>query len=256
MSRVTFFWSRWTAPDLNPEATARLISELNYAGTAVAIAKKKVPLGKPLVFSALIGIVVGGLLGSYSDAEQNREYARIFGTLGAIFFAWGIIQLPLHLGSVLFARHQCVQWLRNIERHGPRLIQCRFEITKAHGDKEARYQRDFTETEFRFCADQAKSDILSSPKGNAVPAGRYWELWARILTGTIESPSFTKDRCLAALASSISEVALFSDVYLITLQASGEITVQRIRKEEDTKHLSLGFLPMKALPEDARITRP
>jgi hypothetical protein len=241
---------------LNPEATARLISELNYAGTAVAIAKKKVPPGKPLVFSALIGIVVGGLLGSYSDAEQNREYARIFGTLGAIFFAWGIIQLPLHLGSVLFVRHQCVQWLRNIERHGPRLIQCRFEITKAHGDKEARYQRDFTETEFRFCADQAKSDILSSPKGNAVPAGRYWELWARILTGTIESPSFTKDRCLAALVSSISEVALFSDVHLITLQASGEITVQRIRKEEDTKHLSLGFLPMKALPEDARITRP
>jgi len=228
----------WKRPNLTPDASAKLAEHVEQLG-ASAIARKLVPDHRSIGILAAVGLAVGAVLGFISDYSVDDGIKRVAGTVGAVLFAWGFLQLPVYILTLLGARDNCKTWLLDLQRHGPRLIKCECGVENAAGQ----FRQVFSIDEFKKCLEYAREDEAKLV-ADRIPIGRRWELWARILYGGGDVVEMTSSRALVSLVALAGEVPQLSDRYLINLDTDGKVIVRRQRRGQEERKITLGALPV------------
>jgi len=209
-----------------------------------AIVRQCVPVGKGMLAAATAGVIGGAILGSYSDVASNRDVAKFCGILGATLFAWGFLQLPIYIVSVLIARSKCDAWLRELVAVGPRLIRCQFAILRSDSSVDIRHEQVFDCLQLKHCIELATNDLLEQRRSPELSKDRHWELWCRMLLNETTA-TITVDRGLAFLAGQMGDAAQLSDKYLIAIEAaSGKVILRRTRPSEEARQIDLGRLKL------------
>jgi hypothetical protein len=163
------------------------------------------------------------------------------GAVGAVMFAWGVLQLPIYLITLSTARANCAAWLRGVQQHGPRLIKCEFGVRNAEG-MVVRSHEVFSVEEFGKCLEYAREDEAKALT-REVPVARLWEFWIRLLLLDTPVSQMTVSRALAALVASTRQAPQFSDQYLVSIEIDGKVVIRRRRSGQEDHEVPLGVIP-------------
>jgi hypothetical protein len=120
---VLIHWRRWRCPTLTAEEYAAVAEAVATTG-ARTIARRHLPVNGRFLIALVSAVTLGVIVMMALDrfAPRQSDVVKIVGTVSAVLFAWGFVQLPLWLVSTWIARVRCEHWLKSLSQSVPKRV--------------------------------------------------------------------------------------------------------------------------------------